>query len=86
VPYFDTELIEQQPRNPVSDRVQLSYVLPRHSLHLLPKKIENRLLQHFGRLYKTDYEFKWAYCKYFWECHVEFPEINLSELEKTVNE
>ena len=84
VPYFDTELIEPQPCNPVTDKVQLSYVLPRHSLNLLPKKIENRLLQEYGHLYRTDYEFKWAYCKYFWECHVGFPNVSIDDLERTI--
>ena len=86
VPYFDTELLEQQPSNPVTDVVQLSYVLPKKSLYLLPKRIENKLLQQCSEIYGTDYEYKWAYCKYFWECHVDFPEINLGELEKIVNE
>jgi len=86
VPYFDTELLEPRLPNPVTDVVQLSYVLPKKSLYLLPKRIENKLLQQCGEMYSTNYEYKWAYCKYFWECHVDFPEINLGELEKIVNE
>jgi 5'-3' exonuclease len=86
VPYFDTELVENQLPNPVTEKVQLSYVLPRKSLYLLPKKIETKLLQQCSDMYRTDYEYKWAYCKYFWECHVEFPNVNISELEKIVNE
>jgi 5'-3' exoribonuclease 1 len=86
VPYFETELVEPKVPNPVTELVQLSYVLPKNSLYLLPKRIENKLLHQCGDMYKNNYEYKWAYCKYFWECHVDFPEINLSELEKIVNE
>ena len=25
--------------------------------------------------------FKWSFCKYFWECHVELPHIDLNKLE-----
>ena len=87
VPYFDTEFIEEKTeKNPVTDLVQLSYVLPKESLNLLPKRVEAKLLQQYGHLYKTDYEFKWAYCKYFWECHVEFPSIEIEDLERLVND
>tara|TARA_B110000037_G_scaffold99078_1_gene116005 strand:+ start:5766 stop:7349 length:1584 start_codon:yes stop_codon:yes gene_type:complete len=87
VPYFDTDLLEEKSeKNPVTELVQLSYVLPKTSLNLLPKRVETKLLQQYGHLYKTDYEFKWAYCKYFWECHVEFPTVEISDLEKLVND
>jgi hypothetical protein len=32
--------------------------------------------------YKSDCNFVWAYCRYFWEAHVELPEIDVDELEK----
>jgi len=84
IPYFDTELVEMKEKNPVLDTVQLSYVLPRNSLYLLPRKIETKLLQNCDDLYQTDYEFVWAYCKYFWECHVEFPHCDVKKIEDLI--
>ena len=85
VPYFDTELVEEKAKNPVSELVQLSYVLPRNSLSLLPKKIETQLLEQMKELYREDYEFEWAYCKYFWECHVKYPSVKIEDLERIVH-
>ena len=31
--------------------------------------------------YKDDYDFIWAYCKYFWEAHVIMPNIDINELK-----
>lgn len=84
IPYFDSELLSAKEKNPVSELLQLSYVLPRNSLHLLPVKVKNNLLQHVGHMYKDDYSFKWAYCKYFWESHVDFPLVNIQTLENIV--
>jgi hypothetical protein len=28
----------------------------------------------------------WAYCRYFWEAHVQLPDIDIDELERFVNE
>jgi 5'-3' exoribonuclease 1 len=81
IPYFDTDLIEKKEKNPVKEEVQLSYVLPRNSLYLLPRRIEHKLLQQYNDLYRLDYEFKWAYCKYFWESHVEFPDVDVEKIE-----
>jgi 5'-3' exonuclease len=85
IPYFDTEFIVDKPPQPVSDLVQLCYVLPRQSLQMLPEKLYNNLIQKSLDLYPTDCEFSWAYCKYFWECHPNLPHIDINELEKFVN-
>lgn len=84
IPVFNTEFVPYKPPNPVSDLVQLCYVLPRTSLHLLPEKIHKELLRTHDNWYKGNCEFVWAYCRYFWESHVEMNEININELEEFV--
>jgi 5'-3' exonuclease len=85
IPYFETDLIEQKPPLPVSELVQLSYVLPKDSLNMLPDNIYNALLMQHGDWYTNECEFVWAYCKYFWESHAELPHIDIDELEGFVN-
>jgi 5'-3' exonuclease len=84
VPYFETEFILWKTPNPVSPLVQLSYVLPRASLSLLPDKIYKILSQDYDHWYPADSEFLWVFCKYFWESHVQLPEIDIGELELIV--
>jgi 5'-3' exonuclease len=86
IPYFETELIQNKPSNPVSELVQLCYVLPKQSLHFLPEKLYKNLLIAHDDWYKMDCNFVWAYCRYFWESHVELPYIDINELETFVNE
>ena len=86
IPYFDIEFIINQPAQPVSELVQLCYVLPKQSLTLLPEKLYKNLMEKKGHWYKTDCEFAWSYCKYFWESHVLLPEIEIQELEDFVQE
>ena len=85
IPYFDTEFIQKLPANPVTDLVQLCYVLPRQSLHFLPEKLYHALLKNHNDWYNTDCDFVWAYCKYFWESHVNLPHIEINELETFVH-
>jgi 5'-3' exonuclease len=84
VPLFETEFVSQKVQNPVSELVQLCYVLPRTSLNLLPNKFRIELLSQHDDWYKGNCEFVWAYCRYFWESHVEMNNIEINELENFV--
>jgi 5'-3' exonuclease len=65
---------------PVSSIVQLSFVLPKPYLYLLPKEVENKLMKDHAEWYTDDFNFKWVFCKYFWEAHVVFPEIKIEDV------
>ena len=82
---FETTFVNVKPKNPVSEMVQLCYVLPRSSLNLLPQKLYFELIRHHDEWYKGNCDYIWAYCKYFWESHVEMNEINIEELEQFIS-
>jgi 5'-3' exonuclease len=86
VPLQNTEFVVKKPENPVSELVQLCYVLPRTSLHLLPLKLYFELIRRYDHWYKGNCDYVWAYCRYFWESHVEMNEIDITELEHFVTE
>jgi 5'-3' exoribonuclease 1 len=81
VPYWETSFFEKKIYKSVHPYVQLSYVLPKNSLHLLPKKIQTKLLTDKKEYYNNNCKAQWAFCKYFWECHIDLPHINIDELE-----
>lgn len=84
IPYFNTNFINENTHLPVTQNIQLSYVLPKESLDLLSPKIKNMLLKKHSEWYSDNCEFVWCFCKYFWECHVKLPHINLTTLEKEI--
>jgi 5'-3' exonuclease len=76
-----------KPKEPIRDVVQLCYVLPRASHALLPPAVQRALMRSkLASKYTDDggHNFKWAYCKYFWECHTDLPALDLRELEEIV--
>jgi hypothetical protein len=35
--------------------------------------------------YEENLEFKWAYCRYFWEAHTDLPMIHIPDLERILS-
>lgn len=88
IPHLDTALFpEGTPvKNPVRDLVQLCYVLPMSGHGLLPPLLAEKLKRSYSHYYCDKLDFKWSYCKYFWEAHTELPHIRIEELERAVAE
>lgn len=85
IPYFDSELVLKEDKNIIHEYLLLSYVLPRNSLNLLPQNIHNYLLKNYEDHYKNDYNIIYAFCKYIWEGHVQFPKLDFEQFSKNIN-
>ena len=86
IPFFNQTILPENKNGPVNVYTQLSYVLPRNSLKLLPENIFKKIVLNYENCYKLDYDIKYSFCKYFWESHVMLPEIDIEKLDKLVNE
>jgi 5'-3' exonuclease len=84
IPYFNSEFVIVENNDILNDKLLLCHVLPRKSLGLLPAKIHNYLLNNYEYLYKEDYSIVYAFCKYFYEGHVIFPEFNIDEFNNSI--
>jgi 5'-3' exoribonuclease 1 len=77
--------VSQKPEDPVLPLVQLSYVLPPTSMDLLPLSVKVKLLKEKPDWYIGNYNFLWSFCKFFWEAHVDLPDIDIRELEELLS-
>ena len=84
IPYFNEELIHKNNIEAIHPYTQLSYVLPKNSLYLLPNNIVSYVTNSYPEFYKLDYEIQWSFCRYFWESHVEFPSLNIQKLNNEI--
>ena len=85
IPYLGVSMFPDVAENgPVSPVTQLAYVLPGSALWLLPQETQAKLYTHLRANYRDDFDFEWAYCRYFWECHVKFPDVALDRIEEVL--
>ena len=89
VPINSMTFLPVRQTKPVKAQTQLAYVLPPVHHHLLnpvlAKKLRTQYKQYYVGCPNEDgipqLNFQWAFCRYFWEAHVELPEIPHSMLE-----
>ena len=82
IPKRDTTFLKPTDVGPMHSFQQLAYVLPHAYLHLLPKRIAQLLYEKYPECYPKRYDFKWAFCRYFWEAHPILPDIPMELLNK----
>ena len=85
IPYFNSELVLIKDKNVIHPHLLLAYVLPKNALNLLPDKIHSYLLKNYENHYEENYEFIYAFCKYFWEGHVKFPDLDFDKFADEIN-
>lgn len=84
----DLSLYMEQPctayctSNMHAELAQLLFVLPPSGHYLLPSDISEKLEQrHRAKLVRV----VWAYCRYFWESHLEFQDQSFTDCSELVN-
>jgi hypothetical protein len=75
-----TEHKYKKEENISMELVQLIYVLPKESKELLKEK-EKKIIEKYEKYYVTENEYKWSFCRYFWEAHPILPEISIEILK-----
>jgi 5'-3' exonuclease len=81
IPNCRRDLIKHD-NSPFSEFVQLAYVLPPSNHSLLSPIIKNDLDTLYPDSYVSKFEFKWAFCRYFWEAHAILPDVSIDTLNE----
>jgi 5'-3' exonuclease len=82
VPASDFTFIAEN-RESVTSSVQMAYVFPR-AYHGMMSSKNRGILQSdkYSHLYPTEYDYKWTFCRYLWESHVDLPFISNETLQE----
>lgn len=83
IPVFDMEITEDN-YCIVDEKALLAYVLPKNTLTELLDHDTYEKIKNIKNMLNEEFEFKWAYCKYFWESHVELPEVNVFDIHHAI--
>ena len=84
IPYFNSEFVFKENNNILNEKLLLCHVLPKTSLHLLPSALNRYLMDNYAHLFKDELEISYAFCKYFYEGHVNFPEFNIEDFNNNI--
>jgi len=84
IPQWESVMISPNTHTNVIPEVQLAYVLPIESLHLISHDIGKKLIDKKKEYYAEQYNINWAFCKFMWESHLDLPHIDLDDLEEFV--
>ena len=83
IPYFETLFIKEKEKQPIHHYVQLSYVLPPSSHHLLPKKVVDKL-KNIKECFPEDINMEYMYCRYLWEAHLNIEDVEINKLKEII--
>lgn len=78
IPSFKTAFVEVV-KQPITADVQLAFVLPPQSKHLLSHSMREKMKSFHEK--NKDIEIEWAFCKYFWEAHIKLSPISIGDIE-----
>ena len=85
IPVFNTHMISKNNNKPIHPYEQLVYVLPKDSIHLLPKKVYNLVNMYLMHNYPDNPQLQWEFCTYIWESHVKLPHISIFDIKEILN-
>lgn len=86
IPDFNTPFVEKKPKNPISSKTQLAYVIPeKYNSILEDSKIIEKINKNRELFYSDELCFHWEFCKYFWEGHIELPQTNIDTIENVLS-
>ena len=86
VPALRRDFIQNDVTNrPFSENVQLAYVLPPAYQSLLPTNVKHDMETMYQDSYASEFDFQWAFCRYFWEAHALLPSVSTAKLHEWDN-